>query len=140
MPFIWTGIVFCYSFREQPFSWAVEVSSGQGSKEVKTSLYLSDKPLVDHIHLDLGKACSCFCCCCFCHVLYWVGWSLKEIWHFNFHFLVMHTQMCPWMSLWMEKARRCFTTGLWRAVVSSTSFNKGKTPYCKKNQSTKVSL
>lgn len=39
--------------KEQPFSWAVEVSSGQGSKEVKTSLYLSDKPLVDHIHLDL---------------------------------------------------------------------------------------
>ncbi|XP_047678551.1 protein zwilch homolog isoform X2 [Tachysurus fulvidraco] len=34
---------------EQPLSWGVEVSSGQGSREVKTSLHLSDKPLVDHI-------------------------------------------------------------------------------------------
>uniref|UniRef100_A0A673LLR4 Protein zwilch n=1 Tax=Sinocyclocheilus rhinocerous TaxID=307959 RepID=A0A673LLR4_9TELE len=39
--------------KEQPFSWAMEVSSGQGSKEVKTALYLSDKPLVDHISFDL---------------------------------------------------------------------------------------
>ncbi|XP_050990919.1 protein zwilch homolog isoform X2 [Labeo rohita] len=39
--------------KEQPFSWAMEVSSGQGSKEVKTALYLSDKPLVDHICFDL---------------------------------------------------------------------------------------
>jgi len=33
----------------------MEVSSGQGSKEVKTALYLSDKPLVDHICFDLGE-------------------------------------------------------------------------------------
>ncbi|KAK3549209.1 hypothetical protein QTP70_034209 [Hemibagrus guttatus] len=33
---------------EQPSSWGVEVSSGQGSREVKTSLHLGDKPLVDH--------------------------------------------------------------------------------------------
>uniref|UniRef100_A0A671MPV6 Protein zwilch n=1 Tax=Sinocyclocheilus anshuiensis TaxID=1608454 RepID=A0A671MPV6_9TELE len=39
--------------KEQPFSWAMEVSSGQGSKEVKTTLYLSDKPLVDHVSFDL---------------------------------------------------------------------------------------
>ncbi|KAI7802555.1 protein zwilch homolog [Triplophysa rosa] len=39
--------------KEQPFSWAVEVSSGQGSREVKTSYYLSDKSLVDHISFDL---------------------------------------------------------------------------------------
>ncbi|KAG1944940.1 protein zwilch homolog [Pimephales promelas] len=39
--------------KEQPFSWGMEVSSGQGSKEVKTALYLSDKPLVDHICFDL---------------------------------------------------------------------------------------
>ncbi|XP_077049425.1 protein zwilch homolog isoform X2 [Siphateles boraxobius] len=39
--------------KEQPFSWGMEVSSGQGSKEVKTALYLSDKPLVDHISFDL---------------------------------------------------------------------------------------
>ncbi|XP_067276593.1 protein zwilch homolog isoform X2 [Pseudorasbora parva] len=39
--------------KEQPFSWGMEVYSGQGSKEVKTALYLSDKPLVDHISFDL---------------------------------------------------------------------------------------
>ncbi|KAI4880830.1 hypothetical protein NFI96_010984 [Prochilodus magdalenae] len=39
---------------EQPSSWGVEVSSGQGSREVKTSFYLSDKPLVDHIIFDSG--------------------------------------------------------------------------------------
>uniref|UniRef100_A0A8C1JXV0 Protein zwilch n=1 Tax=Cyprinus carpio TaxID=7962 RepID=A0A8C1JXV0_CYPCA len=39
--------------KEQPFSWAMEVSSGQGSKEVKTALYLSDRPLVDHVRFDL---------------------------------------------------------------------------------------
>uniref|UniRef100_A0A8B9LBY8 Protein zwilch n=1 Tax=Astyanax mexicanus TaxID=7994 RepID=A0A8B9LBY8_ASTMX len=37
---------------EQPMSWGVEVSSGQGSREVKTSFHLSDKPLVDHITFD----------------------------------------------------------------------------------------
>ncbi|XP_043072610.1 protein zwilch homolog [Puntigrus tetrazona] len=39
--------------KEQPFSWAMEVSSGQGPKEVKTALYLSEKPLVDHTSFDL---------------------------------------------------------------------------------------
>ncbi|XP_036441159.1 protein zwilch homolog [Colossoma macropomum] len=39
---------------EQPTSWAVEVSSGQGSREVKTSWHLSDKPLVDHVTFDSG--------------------------------------------------------------------------------------
>ncbi|XP_072550898.1 protein zwilch homolog [Salminus brasiliensis] len=39
---------------EQPMSWGVEVSSGQGSREVKTSWHLSDKPLVDHIAFDSG--------------------------------------------------------------------------------------
>ncbi|KAL7871242.1 hypothetical protein SRHO_G00087390 [Serrasalmus rhombeus] len=39
---------------EQPTSWAVEVSSGQGSREVKTSWHLSDKPLVDHVPFDSG--------------------------------------------------------------------------------------
>ncbi|KAF7699064.1 protein zwilch homolog [Silurus meridionalis] len=37
---------------EQPASWGVEVSSGQGSREVKTSWHVSDKPLVDHIIYD----------------------------------------------------------------------------------------
>ncbi|XP_066540881.1 protein zwilch homolog [Hoplias malabaricus] len=39
---------------EQPTSWAVEVSSGQGSRDVKTSWHLSDKPLVDHVIFDSG--------------------------------------------------------------------------------------
>ncbi|XP_062860210.1 protein zwilch homolog [Trichomycterus rosablanca] len=37
---------------EQPSSWRVEVSSGQGSREVKTSWHLSDKPLVNHVTFD----------------------------------------------------------------------------------------
>ncbi|XP_047008905.2 protein zwilch homolog isoform X2 [Ictalurus punctatus] len=37
---------------EQPSSWGVEVSSGKGSGEVKTSWHLSDKPLVDHFSSD----------------------------------------------------------------------------------------
>uniref|UniRef100_A0A3B4DZ76 Protein zwilch n=1 Tax=Pygocentrus nattereri TaxID=42514 RepID=A0A3B4DZ76_PYGNA len=41
---------------EQPTSWAVEVSSGQGSREVKTSWHLSDKPLVDHVPFDSVSA------------------------------------------------------------------------------------
>lgn len=40
--------------REQPSSWGVEISSGQGPREVKTSWHLSDKPLVDHISFDSG--------------------------------------------------------------------------------------
>lgn len=34
--------------------WGVEVSSGHGSREVKTGLQLSDRPLVDHIIFDTG--------------------------------------------------------------------------------------
>lgn len=34
--------------------WGVEVSSGHGPREVKTSLQLSDRPLVDHIIFDTG--------------------------------------------------------------------------------------
>uniref|UniRef100_A0A8B9LFW9 Protein zwilch n=1 Tax=Astyanax mexicanus TaxID=7994 RepID=A0A8B9LFW9_ASTMX len=45
---------------EQPMSWGVEVSSGQGSREVKTSFHLSDKPLVDHITFDSGEALHTF--------------------------------------------------------------------------------
>ncbi|XP_065139321.1 protein zwilch homolog isoform X2 [Paramisgurnus dabryanus] len=39
--------------KEQPFFWAVDVASGQGSREVKTSYHLSDKSLVDHVSFDL---------------------------------------------------------------------------------------
>ncbi|XP_038843226.1 protein zwilch homolog [Salvelinus namaycush] len=35
--------------KEQAVSWGVEVSSGNGPREVKTSWLLSDKPLVEHI-------------------------------------------------------------------------------------------
>ncbi|XP_030621173.1 protein zwilch homolog [Chanos chanos] len=38
--------------KEQPLSWGVEVSSGQGLREVRTSWHLSDKPLVDHVTFD----------------------------------------------------------------------------------------
>lgn len=35
--------------------WGVEVSSGNGAREVRTSLQLSDRPLVDHIIFDTGE-------------------------------------------------------------------------------------
>lgn len=35
--------------KEHPVVWGVEISSGQGLREVRTSLQLSDKPLVDHV-------------------------------------------------------------------------------------------
>uniref|UniRef100_A0A3B5KRZ2 Protein zwilch n=1 Tax=Xiphophorus couchianus TaxID=32473 RepID=A0A3B5KRZ2_9TELE len=35
--------------KEHPILWGVEISSGQGLREVRTSLQLSDKPLVDHV-------------------------------------------------------------------------------------------
>lgn len=44
----------CVCDREPPVMWGVEVSSGHGSREVKTGLQLSDRPLVDHIIFDTG--------------------------------------------------------------------------------------
>lgn len=41
--------------REQPALWGVEVSSGHGSREVKTCLQLSDQPLVDHVIFETGN-------------------------------------------------------------------------------------
>uniref|UniRef100_A0A3B4GAA4 Protein zwilch n=1 Tax=Pundamilia nyererei TaxID=303518 RepID=A0A3B4GAA4_9CICH len=35
--------------KEHPILWGVEVSSGHGPREVRTSLHLSDRPLVDHV-------------------------------------------------------------------------------------------
>ncbi|XP_068459359.1 protein zwilch homolog [Clinocottus analis] len=35
--------------KEQPVLWGAEVSSGHGSREVRTSVQLSDRPLVDHV-------------------------------------------------------------------------------------------
>ncbi|XP_076122576.1 protein zwilch homolog isoform X2 [Alosa pseudoharengus] len=35
--------------KEEPIVWGVEVFSGQGSREVRTSFHLSDQPLVDHV-------------------------------------------------------------------------------------------
>ncbi|KAL6479079.1 hypothetical protein MHYP_G00125120 [Metynnis hypsauchen] len=48
------AVISHFYHMEQPTSWAVEVSSGQGSREVKTSWHLSDKPLVDHVTFDSG--------------------------------------------------------------------------------------
>uniref|UniRef100_A0A671VQ32 Protein zwilch n=1 Tax=Sparus aurata TaxID=8175 RepID=A0A671VQ32_SPAAU len=41
--------------KEHPVVWGVEVSSGNGAREVRTSLQLSDRPLVDHIIFDTGE-------------------------------------------------------------------------------------
>ncbi|XP_034443887.1 protein zwilch homolog [Hippoglossus hippoglossus] len=38
--------------KEQPVLWGAEVFSGQGPREVRTSLQLSDRPLVDHVMLE----------------------------------------------------------------------------------------
>lgn len=35
--------------KEHPVLWGVEVSSGNGPREVRTALQLSDRPLVDHV-------------------------------------------------------------------------------------------
>uniref|UniRef100_A0A667XXV2 Protein zwilch n=1 Tax=Myripristis murdjan TaxID=586833 RepID=A0A667XXV2_9TELE len=37
-----------------PVVWGVEVSSGHGSREVKTSLQFSDRPLFDHVIFETG--------------------------------------------------------------------------------------
>lgn len=41
--------------KEQAVSWGVEVSSGNGPREVKTSWLLSDKPLVEHIIFETDE-------------------------------------------------------------------------------------
>nr|XP_019934447.1 PREDICTED: protein zwilch homolog [Paralichthys olivaceus] len=38
--------------KEQPVLWGAEVFSGHGPREVRTSLQLSDRPLVDHVMLE----------------------------------------------------------------------------------------
>ncbi|XP_068595781.1 protein zwilch homolog [Brachionichthys hirsutus] len=38
--------------KEQPMEWGVEASSGHGPREVRTSLQLSDRPLVDHVSFE----------------------------------------------------------------------------------------
>lgn len=44
----------CVFHREHPLEWGVEVSSGHGPREVRTSLLLSDRPLVDHVVFETG--------------------------------------------------------------------------------------
>ncbi|TNN86931.1 Protein zwilch [Liparis tanakae] len=39
--------------QEQPVLWGAEVSSGHGSCEVRTSVQLSDRPLVDHVIFEM---------------------------------------------------------------------------------------
>ncbi|XP_040018025.2 protein zwilch homolog [Gasterosteus aculeatus] len=41
--------------KEQPVLWGAEVSSGHGSREVRTSMTLSDRPLVDHVIFESGE-------------------------------------------------------------------------------------
>lgn len=50
------GLCVCLFFyhREHPLMWGVEVSSGHGPREVRTSLQLSNRPLVDHIIIETG--------------------------------------------------------------------------------------
>ncbi|XP_069383880.1 protein zwilch homolog isoform X1 [Paralichthys olivaceus] len=43
---------FYQNHREQPVLWGAEVFSGHGPREVRTSLQLSDRPLVDHVMLE----------------------------------------------------------------------------------------
>lgn len=78
--------LMCSIHREQPSSWGVEVSSGQGSREVKTSWHLSDNPLVDHISFDSGEipreavSITCYFFVCKTHALHMVVafWWLNE--------------------------------------------------------------
>lgn len=54
-PIISSCLLLYFFNREHPIMWGVEVSSGHGPREVKTSLQLSDRPLVDHIIFDTGN-------------------------------------------------------------------------------------
>uniref|UniRef100_A0A7N6ACA4 Protein zwilch n=1 Tax=Anabas testudineus TaxID=64144 RepID=A0A7N6ACA4_ANATE len=40
--------------KEHPVVWGAEVSSGHGPREVRTTLQLSDRPLVDHVIFETG--------------------------------------------------------------------------------------
>ncbi|XP_077566806.1 protein zwilch homolog [Stigmatopora nigra] len=40
--------------KEYPAVWGVEVSSGQGPHRVRTSLQVSDRPLIDHVTFEAG--------------------------------------------------------------------------------------
>ncbi|KAG7264424.1 hypothetical protein CRUP_022491 [Coryphaenoides rupestris] len=42
--------------REHPVVWGAELSSGHGAREVKTTMQLSDKPLVDHVVFNTDDA------------------------------------------------------------------------------------
>uniref|UniRef100_A0A3P8U2J0 Protein zwilch n=1 Tax=Amphiprion percula TaxID=161767 RepID=A0A3P8U2J0_AMPPE len=43
------ALISSFYQREHPVLWGVEVSSGNGPREVRTALQLSDRPLVDHV-------------------------------------------------------------------------------------------
>ncbi|XP_062318382.1 protein zwilch homolog [Osmerus eperlanus] len=49
------ALISQFYHKEQSVAWGVEVSSGQGPREVKTSWKLNDHPLVDHITFDTGE-------------------------------------------------------------------------------------
>ncbi|XP_023666944.1 protein zwilch homolog [Paramormyrops kingsleyae] len=46
------AVISSFYQKEQPLMWGMEVSSGQGPKEVKTSWQLSDRCPVDHVNTD----------------------------------------------------------------------------------------
>ncbi|XP_024137210.1 protein zwilch homolog [Oryzias melastigma] len=46
------AIISHFYQKEHPMMWGVEVSSGHSALEVRTSLQLSDRPLVDHVIFD----------------------------------------------------------------------------------------
>uniref|UniRef100_A0AAQ5XDC7 Protein zwilch n=1 Tax=Amphiprion ocellaris TaxID=80972 RepID=A0AAQ5XDC7_AMPOC len=43
------ALISSFYQKEHPVLWGVEVSSGNGPREVRTALQLSDRPLVDHV-------------------------------------------------------------------------------------------
>lgn len=48
-------VCVCVLHREEPIAWGVEVFSGQGSREARTSFHLSDQPQVDHVIFSSGE-------------------------------------------------------------------------------------
>ncbi|XP_064191622.1 protein zwilch homolog isoform X1 [Anguilla rostrata] len=48
------AVISSFYQKEHPITWSVEISSGQGKREVRTSWQLSDKPPVDHVTFDMA--------------------------------------------------------------------------------------
>ncbi|KAJ8271967.1 hypothetical protein COCON_G00108260 [Conger conger] len=48
------AVISSFYQKGHPVTWAVEISSGQGKREVKTLCQLRDKPPVDHVMFDIA--------------------------------------------------------------------------------------